>query len=307
MITNTNLTKIGIFYDGNFFFHVSNYYLYDHSRQSRISITGLHQFIIHEVAAREEQPVKNCKIVDMHYFRGRLPAYDAQARDLLLKERIFDDILMKEGVITHYLPMSPEGEKGIDVWLALEAFELAIFKKYDVIVLIASDGDYLPLTRKLNTIGARVMVLGCDFDYVDQYGNQRMTKTSQALLDNATYPILLNEVIDDPGRHDDQIVRDLFVKEKYRPQDSVKSDSEDLRTGTVVSIQGGYGFIRPDAGEDDLFFHYGDLMDMEINRLSVGDRVSFLESSNKKGPCAVRVAVTSALPRADRGQVRAQD
>ncbi|WP_031385417.1 NYN domain-containing protein [Desulfonatronum thiodismutans] len=293
MITNTNLTKIGIFYDGNFFFHVSNYYLYDHSRQSRISINGIHQFIIHEVAAREERPVKNCKIVDMHYFRGRLTAYDAQARDLLLKERIFDDILMKEGVITHYLPMSPEGEKGIDVWLALEAFELAIFKKYDVIVLIASDGDYLPLTRKLNTIGARVMVLGCDFEYVDQYGNHRATKTSMALLDNATYPILINDVIDDPERHDDQIVRDLFVKEKYRPVDAAKAKSGEDQSGTVVSIQGGYGFIRPDMSEEDLFFHYGDLVDMDINRLTVGDRVSFQESVNKKGPCAVRIVVRS--------------
>ncbi len=41
--------------------------------------------------------------------------------------------LMSEGVTTHYLPLRNFGgrreEKGIDVWLALEAFELAIYKK----------------------------------------------------------------------------------------------------------------------------------------------------------------------------------
>ena len=42
---NNKLTRIGIFYDGNFFSHVSNYYLYHHERRARINITGLHEFI----------------------------------------------------------------------------------------------------------------------------------------------------------------------------------------------------------------------------------------------------------------------
>jgi len=57
---------------------------------------------------------------------------------------------MREGVVTHYLPLTQSagrviGEKGIDVWLALEAYELAIYKRFDVSVLIAGDGDFLPL------------------------------------------------------------------------------------------------------------------------------------------------------------------
>jgi hypothetical protein len=55
MITSGNLTRIGIFYDGNFFFHVSNYYLYEHQRKSRVSINGLHQFIVSEIAREEER------------------------------------------------------------------------------------------------------------------------------------------------------------------------------------------------------------------------------------------------------------
>lgn len=288
MITTNSLTKIGIFYDGNFFFHVSNHYLYDHPRQSRISITGIHQFIVHEVARQEERPVKQCKIVDMHYFRGRFAAYEAQARDLLLKERIFDDILMKEGVITHYLPMSPEGEKGIDVWLALEAFELAVFKKYDVIALIGSDGDYLPLVRKLNTIGARVMVLGCDFEYTDHFGNHRITKTSQALLENATHPVLLNQVIDDPALQNEAVVRDLFVNEKYR---HVTAPTPDRQQGSVVSNQGGYGFIRPDVGGENVFFHVSEIGEMEMHDLEIGTRVSYCVASTTKGLSAVNVQI----------------
>ena len=53
-----------------------------------------------------------CQIVDAHYFRGRLRAADADDRDLLFRERVFDDVLMREGVTTHYLPLSRDGEKG---------------------------------------------------------------------------------------------------------------------------------------------------------------------------------------------------
>ena len=43
----SKMIKIGVFYDGNYFLHVSNYYNYDHPRQRRLSITGLHKFIKH--------------------------------------------------------------------------------------------------------------------------------------------------------------------------------------------------------------------------------------------------------------------
>lgn len=292
MITSGNLTRIGIFYDGNFFFHVSNYYLYEHQRKSRVSINGLHQFIVSEIAREEERSAKQCRIVDVHYFRGRVTAYEAQARDLLFKERLFDDILMKEGVITHYLPMSMEGEKGIDVWLALEAFELAIFKKYDVIALIASDGDYLPLIRKLNTIGARVMVVAWDFEFIDQYGNHRSTRTSQPLLESATYPLLMSEVIDDPKRKNDPLIDALFVKERFKPATVIQLPPEEVHAGKVVSLLDGYGFIKPDLGGEDLFFHQNDLLNgKDINTLKVGDELTFMKSMNKKGPCAIQVDV----------------
>jgi hypothetical protein len=84
-----------------------------------------------------------------------MKAREAEERDILFQERVFEDVLMYEGVTTHYLPKGRDGEKGIDVWLALEAFEMAIYKRFDVLVLIAGDGDFVPLARKLNTLGTR--------------------------------------------------------------------------------------------------------------------------------------------------------
>jgi hypothetical protein len=34
--------------------------------------------------------------------------------------------------------IGPEGEKGIDVWLSLEAYELAIYKRFDVSALLSA-------------------------------------------------------------------------------------------------------------------------------------------------------------------------
>jgi hypothetical protein len=202
----SRLTRVGVFYDGNFFSHVSNYYHYHHDRKARISVAGLHEFIRKQVSQSEGSDVQYCQIVDAHYFRGRPRAQDAEQRGVLLRERVFDDVLVRKGVVTHYLPLAPQGEKGIDVWLALEAYELAIYKRFDVSVLVACDGDFLPLVRKLNTLGTRVMLLGWDFKWTDQNNEECETRTAQVLLDEVTYPIMMHQVIDDRSRRNDPLI-----------------------------------------------------------------------------------------------------
>ncbi len=289
------LTRIGVFYDGNYFLHVSNYYLNNHTRRARISISGLHEFVRQRVAAEEGVDARFCQIVDAHYFRGRLKAQDAEQRDLLLKERVFDDILMREGVTTHFLPLGPTGEKGIDVWLALEAYELAMYKRFDVIVLVACDGDFVPLIRKLNTIGARVMLLGWDFRY-DLNGQERETRTAQTLLEEATYPVLMNTVIDDRASRNDPVINGLFVqKSDFAPrlaEPQPEPEPEVAATagrGHINKLMQGFGFIDPANGGPNLFFYHGDLVNAEFSELELGDTVEYEIGRNEKGPCAVKV------------------
>jgi len=312
------LTRIGIFYDGNFFFHVSNYYHYHHERRARISIGGLHAFVRQQVADCEKCDPRYCQIVDAHYFRGRLRAADAEDRDLLYKERVFDDVLVREGVTTHYLPLTREGEKGIDVWLALEAYEMAIYKSFDVVVLVVCDGDFLPLVRKLNTLGTRVMVLGWDFRYLDPNGNERETRTAQVLLDEVTYPIMMHPIIEDRARQRDVLINGLFVPRKEGgsnpmiprpPSLTASAASMDRRdagptigaatnggtgvspvhgpgpSGWIQTLKSGYGFIVPDQGGPNMFFFHEDVSG-DFLELKVGDRVQFVIGQNDRGPCA---------------------
>ncbi|CCH55184.1 protein of unknown function DUF88 [Fibrisoma limi BUZ 3] len=319
--TPSRLTRIGVFYDGNYFLHVSNYYNYSHERRSRISISGLHEFIRRQVAEEENVDVRLCQIVDAHYFRGRLNAHEANQRgNQLFYDRLFDDILMSEGVVTHYLPVKTyqgyRQEKGIDVWLALEAFELALHKKFDVVVLITSDGDYVPLIRKLNTLGSRVMVLSWDFEFLNDEGEKQVTRTSQDLLEDVSYPVGMHELIDTRLRKNDAVIQNLFVKQQPRPTFTavngngsysngngfgsgpaygnyqiddepnynvadIDTDPEGRKVSTIRSLKTGYGFIN--YPPNNLFFHYTSLLDVDFNELQIDDEVEFTLGKNAEG------------------------
>lgn len=306
MTTKTNeLTRIGVFYDGNFFFHASNYYNYHHERRARISVGGLHEFVRSQVADSEGVDVRYCQIVDAHYFRGRPRAQDAEQRGMLARERAFDDVLVREGVVTHYLPLGPDGEKGIDVWLALEAYELAIYKRFDVIVLVACDGDFLPLVRKLNTIGTRVMLLAWDFKYVNADNREQETRTAQVLLDEVTYPIMMHQVIDDRSRRADPLVTGMFVPPKQVRAQPLANGIPAVggaeregppHAGRIQNLQPGFGFITPDSGGVNIFFFHAEVLNADFNELRLGNRVTYALGTNKKGPCAISLSVLDRDP-----------
>lgn len=317
LLNTSKLTRIGVFYDGNYFLHVSNYYAFNHPRNSRISLRGLHDFIRHQVGLKEATDTRLCQIVDSHFFRGRISANEAQQRgNLLYYDRVFEDILMWEGVITHYLPIRNSGgrreEKGIDVWMALEAYELTLLKQFDVVVLITSDGDYVPLVRKLNNLGARVMVLSWDFEFTDNEGKHIVTRTSQELLEEVTYPISMHELIENRALKNDVVVQNLFVKrDEHAARQTVYSSdvgfagpakteprvfkeratrapeaaeqeevSSERYESFILSLKNGYGFIK--YPPNNLFFHATDLTNADFPELQEGDPVEFAIGYNRE-------------------------
>jgi uncharacterized LabA/DUF88 family protein len=213
------LVRIAVFFDGGYFDEVSRFYKFQHARKARLSVQGIQAFIRDAVANREKTDESYCQIVEAHYFRGRFSASDAAAAGKLEDQAAFDDILIRAGIVQHYLPMRmsqgrPQ-EMGIDVWLSLEAFDLAVHKRFDVLALIGCDADYVPLTRKLSGIGTRTMVLAWDFQYefTDAQGavKRRETRTAQALIEACTYPVMMTAIVDDRSKKDDAAVRGLFV------------------------------------------------------------------------------------------------
>src|SRR5215475_8537280 len=101
-VRKNRTVKIGVYYDGYYFYKVSNYYKFDHPRQARISISGLHGFVCNEVSTRLDSDSAGCKVVEAHYFRGR--SAKAGNEKAIVGERYLEDALTKEGVNLHYLP-----------------------------------------------------------------------------------------------------------------------------------------------------------------------------------------------------------
>lgn len=298
--------KVGVFYDGSYFTHVSNYYNYVHPHHRRLHIGGVHEFIKHMVAEREGTTPNLCHVIDAHFFRGRFSAKDANEKpNQLYYDRVFDDVLMYNGVQTHYLPvkdlMGRKREKGIDVLMALETYELCMLKRYDVVALICSDGDHVPLVRKLHALGCKTMLLGWDFEYTDETtGELQTTKTSTDLWNTVSYPLEMADLVEEGLREDDEVVRDMFVLKESSPREMdgerplvSMSDytDEERHTGEVMSLHNGYGFIRyPD---NNVFFLHDDLVGVEFSDLSIGSMLEFNVAMNSRGQ---RVAKNISLP-----------
>lgn len=283
-----SILKIGVFYDGNYFLQASNYYAYGHSRSKRLSVNGLHQFIRHQASQLEETPIHSCKIVDAHYFRGRLNAYDASQRgDLLFWDRAFDDILMAEGVNTHYIPVkiNIEGqkiEKGLEVYLSLEALEITRLRNLDLAVIIAGDGVYTPLAKKIMALGTKVMVLGWDIEYVNENNNRIMNRVSAELMNEANFPLLMNEIIDQKTAWKDDLVNNLFVaNESKKPTYAEENMAGEGRIGEILSLKNGFGFIK--FPPNNVFFHFSNLVNSDFQDLQVGDQVMFDLEKNEDG------------------------
>ncbi|MDR2893968.1 MAG: NYN domain-containing protein [Alistipes sp.] len=304
-MNGNNMTRIGVFYDGDYFFRVSDYYHYQHDRKSRISVAGLHRFIRTQIAKEERSDPRSCQIVDAHYFRSRVSAADESTyTETVYSDRMFDDVLAAEGVTTHNIPArASQNGKGIEAWLALEAFEQAYSKRLDVVVLVASDWSYVPLVKKLNTLGTRVMVIGWDFEHTEGGGEKTIGQTLPELFESAIYSVALHEIIDNRAFRNDPVINGLLMPRQQveaslesisaaRAQAQAKSALPPLpiekslvgmkrKFGRIKALKDGFGFIENQPR--DAFFFHSDLMECAFGDLEVGYRVEFKEETKPNG------------------------
>lgn len=65
-----------------------------------------------------------------------------------------------------------------------------------------------------------------------------------------------------------------------------------MQEGTVAKkvADKGFGFIKRDGQEKDLFFHSNELQNVSFDELQEGDKVSFEVGDSPKGPNAIKVS-----------------
>lgn len=165
--------SIGVFIDGGYYAKVNR--ALKAQEHSIIRVRSLFDFISSTIARDEEVLMSDCQITEAHYFRGRFRVKEAYDKHLLYNERKFEDTLIENDVIFHYKHLREverDGqtevvEKGIDVWFALEAYELATFRKFDYVVLITGDADHEMLVRKLKALKIKTVLLTWNLTDVD--------------------------------------------------------------------------------------------------------------------------------------------
>lgn len=193
-----NYISIGVFIDGGYYAKVNR--ALKAVESSIIRVRSLFDFISHRLADVEGINPSDCQITEAHYFRGRYRVKDAYDKHLLYNERKFEDTLIENDVIFHYKHLreiEKDGqiqviEKGVDVWFALEAYELATFRHFDYVVLITGDADHEMLVRKLKALKIKTVLLTWNLTNVDA--------TSPLLREEAGHHWELSRLIDeDPG------------------------------------------------------------------------------------------------------------
>jgi cold shock CspA family protein len=125
------------------------------------------------------------------------------------------------------------------------------------------------------------MLLGWEFEYKNDDGNKVSTRTSRELLQLATYPIAMHDVIDCGLAQNNTLISNLFVGADTKSEsNNSESDSPSINISEILMVKNGYGFIK--YPNNNLFFHYLDV-EGEFNELQPYDRVTFEFGKNDKG------------------------
>lgn len=214
----TGFISVGIFIDGGYYAKVNR--ALKATEQSIIRVRSLFNFITHRLSQIEDIDQSDCQITEAHYFRGRFRVKEAYDKHLLYNERKFEDTLIENDVIFHYKHLreiEKDGitqviEKGVDVWFALEAYELATFRHFDYVILITGDADHEMLVKKLQALKIKVVLLTWNLTNVDA--------TSPLLKDEAGRHWELSEIL-----HDEPKLRQRLLYRLREPEISPLGDN----------------------------------------------------------------------------------
>lgn len=182
----TNITSIGLSIDGGYYCKINDG-LYQNGY--RLSLENLQKYIRECIAERFGLNASQCLITESHFYRGRFRMPDARKKKRLEADRAFEDSLIENDVVFHYKHVAEMEngsikEKGIDVWFALETYELAMYRDYDFVVLITGDADHEMLARKIKALKKHVVLVTWNMAEKDS--------TSPALREEVTMHIDLD-------------------------------------------------------------------------------------------------------------------
>jgi uncharacterized LabA/DUF88 family protein len=195
--------RIGIFYDGSYFTYAQEFF-YHNRKLGWMDFQPFH-LLIENTVRTYEQGYGNYKIVHAAWFQGLFASTKAELHQLRRDRMLYHD-LMHAGIDPKYFPMSmSRSEKGADVALAIDAFQMGIDGQIDIAALVTGDADLIPLVRALLKQGVRVMAV-----YFEYKEGEYKSFINERLLRVCNYSLNVNGLESD--RNTKAIFRGLFRK-----------------------------------------------------------------------------------------------
>ena len=259
--------RIGVFYDGTWFAYLSDFYATVHPRSARIALDGLHDAVRWYVHTETGRPIEECVVAEAHYARGRIETPAAS----------FDAVLASAGIIRHDLPLHGGKEKGVDVHLALEAWDRAMTVPLQWVVLLTGDSDFTPLATRLTARGVHVIVPVVDVQTIAGSPPPAWTPRTAAPLRAATPFTPGFDSLFAAGDLPDYPLRRAFVRSSQAVASPVGAP-RGRRRGTVTGWKSGqaHGFITDTRGGS--WFVSRDDLPAGLTLLLAGTPVSFTGS-----------------------------
>jgi uncharacterized LabA/DUF88 family protein len=176
-MSTKNFLRIGVFYDGTYFIMAQNYFW--GKKYGWLSVQEFPKLLESFVRTKEQGHV-SYKVVYSAFFQGVHKESAAQENNLRLDRKRHLDLL-HAGIEPKNVPMSEtRGEKGIDVYMAVETLQIGLDDKIDMAILVTGDGDFVPLVRALMKNGVRVLI--SYFEYEDEthksFANERLVSAA---------------------------------------------------------------------------------------------------------------------------------
>jgi uncharacterized LabA/DUF88 family protein len=200
-MNDKSLCRIGVFYDGSYFSYAQIHFYAD-DKLGWMMFTPFHA-VVENFIREKEQGYFNYRVVYAGWYQGLYTSGQSNDHQRRVERNRHID-LMHAGVEPKYVPMSQaQGEKGVDIALAIDALQVGLEDKIDIAVLVTGDGDFVPLVRALMKNGVRVAV--AYFEYESEKGK---SFANERLLSVSNYSLNVNSLEKD--RKNQGMFRGLF-------------------------------------------------------------------------------------------------
>jgi len=180
-MADKSLCRVGVFYDGSYFKYAQIHFFAERNL-GWLSFPPFH-VLIENFIREKEQGYFSHRVVCAGWYQGLYVSTQSTDRQRRMDRNRHIDLIYA-GIEPKFMPMSQEGEKGIDIAMAIDTLQIGMEGKIDVAVLVTGDGDFVPLVRALMKHGIRVATV-----YFQYESNKRKSFASERLLLPSQYRI----------------------------------------------------------------------------------------------------------------------